>query len=199
MKRWLAFSVSSAISIRALAGQDPSPDSGSFEVEPPLLVQPDGRPVLPNESPAATPAPTRDVAQLEKQLERAKKSAASAERLWKAGVLAKVEAEQRALRVVRLQAEFAEARLAQVKERTATSLPSVQAGQAAQAASAESKAALEQATAAAQSATASLAKAELDAAILNVQRQQKLLALGSARKSDVTRAEEKLAALKRGQ
>jgi hypothetical protein len=199
MKRCWAFFLATVISVTPLSAQELPSDGQSFEVEPPLLVQPDGRPVLPNESPAATPVATRDVAQLEKQLERAKKSAASAERLWKAGVLAKVETEYRALRVVRLQAEFAEARLAQVKERTATSLPSVQAGQADQAASAESKAALEQAAAAAQSATAGLAKAELDAAILNVQRQQKLLALGSARKSDVTRAKEKLAALKRGQ
>ena len=39
-------------------------------------------------------------------------------------------------------------------------------------------------------------QAEIDAAEANVHRQEKLLALGSARKSDVERALQKLAALK---
>jgi hypothetical protein len=199
MKRGWAFPVLIAIPIICLVAQELPPDGESLEVEPPLLVQPDGRPVTPKESPAATPASARDVAQLGKQLERAKKSSASAERLWKAGVIAKVEAEQRALRVVRLEAEFADAQLAQIQEQIAAREPSVQAGQAQQTSNAELKVALTEAAAVAQRAKANLAEAELDAAILNLQRQQKLLALGSARKSDVVRAEEKLAALKRGQ
>jgi hypothetical protein len=166
MKRWLAFSLPLAISVAAISAQDPSADSESFEVEPPLLVQPDGRPVAPNELPAASPTSARDVSQLEKQLERAKKSAASAERLWKAGVLAKMEAEQRTLRVVRLVAEFSKAQLAQVQEQIAASGPTVQAGQVDQSASPELKAALEQATFAAKTAAANLAKAELDAAMI---------------------------------
>jgi hypothetical protein len=196
MKRALAFSISVAISIASVAAQDPSPDSGSFEVEPPLLVQPDGQPVV---SAEPSPTPALDLAQLEKQLERAKKSAASAERLWKAGILAKVEAEQRALRVVRLEAELAKARLADVQKSTAANDGMVQTGKVQQATSEESKVVLAHATAAAETAATNLVKAELDAATLNLQRQQKLLALGSAHKSDVARAEEKLAALKRGQ
>jgi hypothetical protein len=199
MKRSLAFSLSLVISIATLIAQDPSPDSGSFEIEPPLLVQPDGQPIAPSESPAPSPTPTRDLAQLEKQLERAKKSAASSERLWKAGVLAKVEAEQRALGVVRLQLDLANARLAEIQKSAPAGDAMVQTGRVQQADHDELKAALAQATAAAQIAAANLAMAELDAASLNLQRQQKLLALGSARKADVARAEEKLAALKRGQ
>jgi len=38
-------------------------------------------------------------------------------------------------------------------------------------------------------------KAELDAAILNLQRQKNLLAMGSGRKSEVNRAQEKVSAL----
>lgn len=195
MKRWVAFSLSLAIPTFALIAQEPSPDAGSFEVEPPLLVQPDGTPVTPPES---SPTPGGDLAQLEKQLERAKKSAASAERYYKAGILAKVEAEQRALRVVRLQAEFAKAQLAQIQEQvgkgTTDGIVQVQS-----AVRDDLKAALVQASSAEKEAVANLAKAELDAAILNLQRQQKLRVLGSARKSDVARAEEKLAALKHGQ
>ncbi len=157
-------------------------------------MQPDGRPVV---SAEPSPAPALDIAQLQKQLERAKKSAAFAERLWKAGILAKVEAEQRALRVVRLEAELAKAQLADVQKSTAANDGMVQTGQIQQATSEESKVALAQATA--ETAAINLAKAELNAAILNLQRQQKLLALGSGRRSDVVRAEEKLAALKHGQ
>jgi hypothetical protein len=192
MKRCRAFSLSIALPTAFLLAQEPSPDSASFEVEPPLLVQPDGRPIAPNDSPGATSAPVQELAQLEKQLERAKKSAAAAERLWKAGVLAKLEAEQRALRVVRLEAELAKARLAELQKSTPADDAIVQTGENQRAGRED----LKFAQAAAEEAAARLAKAELEAAILNLQRQKKLLALGSARKSDVARAEEKLAALR---
>jgi hypothetical protein len=159
------------------------------------LVQPDGTPVAPADTSTAA---NRDLAQLEKELERAKRSAVSAERLYKAGILAKVEAEQRVLRVVRLQAELSKAQLAQIQEQVGKGsndgIVQVQS-----AVGDDLKAALAQASAAAKEAAANLAKAELDAAILNLQRQQKLRVLGSARKSDVARAEEKLAALQHGQ
>ena len=196
MKRRCAFCLSLVLGIVPLLAQESSLDPGSFEVEPPLLVRPDGKPVA---SVEASPTPSPDVAQLERQLDRAKKSAASAERLYKTGVLAKVEAEQRALRVIRLQAELTKAQLAAVQKSTAADDGLVQTVQVQQASGQESKIDLAQATAAAQTAAANLAKAELDAAILNLKRQQKLLALGSARKSDVARAEEKLAALKNDQ
>ena len=190
MKRRGAFCLSLAIGISVFA-QEPSPDAGSFEVEPPLLVQPDRKPVAPE---AASAAPNLDVAQLEKRLERAKKSAASADRLWKAGVLAKVEAEQRALRVLKIEADLASAQLAALQKTNPAGDAMVQTSQ-----TQSTREELKRAKTAAHEAAANLAKAELDAAVLNVQRQQKLLALGSAHKSDVSRAEEKLAALKRGQ
>jgi hypothetical protein len=59
-------------------------------------------------------------------------------------------------------------------------------------------AALALATAAAQSAEENYHKAQLDAAALNLRRQRQLLALGSAHRSDVARAEEKLAQLQQG-
>ena len=46
-----------------------------------------------------------------------------------------------------------------------------------------------------ESATAKKEKAELDAAMLNLQRQKKLLAMGSGRKAEVNRAQEKVSAL----
>jgi multidrug resistance efflux pump len=58
--------------------------------------------------------------------------------------------------------------------------------------------ALAQAEEAAARAAEERNRAELDAAQRNLQRQQKLLALGSGRKADVNRAQEKLAELQRG-
>jgi len=54
------------------------------------------------------------------------------------------------------------------------------------------------AIAAAHTAVAKREQADIDAAEANVHRQEKLFALGSARKSDIVRAEQKLANL-RGQ
>ena len=64
------------------------------------------------------PAPARDVdlARLEKELERAKRNAASADRLFKIGALSKLEAEQRILRCVHLEFDLANARLVCAKE-----------------------------------------------------------------------------------
>jgi hypothetical protein len=200
MRRWAAFPVSIAMSMASPAAQELPKEGDSFEVEPPLLIQPDGSLPARNASAIPTPGPRPDAAQLARQLERAKKSAASAERLVKIGVLAKVEAEQRALRVVRLQAELANAQLAEMKDQLASQQSGgVQVREIPKVDLEAGEVRLAQAIAAAQTATAHLQQAELEAALLNLRRQQKLLALGSARKSDVARAEEKLAALKRGQ
>ena len=142
------------------------------------------------------PAPDGDVARLEKQLERAKRSAAGAERLYKIGVLAKVEVEQRLLKVVRCESNLANAQLARAKEEVAAQESQVAAGESTKDELEAAKAALAQLTEAAQMAAAKRERAELEAAEANVRRQRKLLALGSADKSDVNRAQEKLAELK---
>jgi hypothetical protein len=133
---------------------------------------------------------------LEKQLERAKRNADGAERLYKIGVLAKVEVEQRLLKVVRSESDLANARVAQAKEKVAEQESRVASGEDAKGELALAKATLTQLTEAAQIAAAKRERAELDFAEANVRREQKLLKLGSARKSDVDRAEEKLAELK---
>lgn len=158
----------------------------SFEVEPPLLPQ-----NLKSDSAqekSAAPAPVLDVAKLEKDLERAQRSAASAERLYKMGALAKVEAESRALKVVRLQSDLESARLARAKEEALAQPASANAN--------ATSSDLARAIQAAHAATAKREQAELAAAQINLFRQQKLLALGSAHRSDVARAEQKLAELK---
>jgi len=194
MTRGLALLVAAA----AIAfAQDQSKDNDeSFEVEPPLLIPNRSAGPLPAAGTTATPAPDVDVAQLEKEFERAKRSAAGAERLCKIGTLSKLEAEQRTLRAIRLESDLENARLVRAKADLVGQESHVAAGEISKADVADVQAALAQATEAAQAAAAKRERAELDAAEANVHRQEKLLALGSARKSDVSRAEEKLAQLK---
>ena len=178
-----------------LAQDAPKPDDTSFDVEPPLLVKPWEQERGSDDSQENGAEAQRDPVKLAQQLENAKKSAAAATRLVKIGVLAKVEAEQRALRVVRLESELANAQMLTAQEQVTALKARLAAGQATQAEVDAATTALTQATAAAQAAEEAYHKAQLDAAALNLRRQRQLLALGSAHKSDVAHAEEKLAHL----
>jgi hypothetical protein len=168
-----------------------SDEPGEFDIEPPILKQ-----NLTDELAATAGTPDGEVARWEKQLERAKKNAAGAERLWKIGVLAKVEVEQRALKVIKCEAELANARVAQAKDRLAEQESLVASGESTKQQLDVAKSALAQLIVAAETAAAKRESAELESAEANLRRQQKLLKLGSARKSDVTNAEEKIAELK---
>ena len=180
------------IALAALGGEDlpRNAEPNPSEVEPPILP---GN-LVPEESAKSEGA--IDVGQLERKLVRAKESAAAAERLFKIGVLAKLEAENRAMRVVKLEAELAQARLATAKLEVDQKQQEFSAGEIARTELDVAQMQLTQAKQAAELAVANQRKAELDAAAINLARQQKLLALGSGRKSAVRRAEEKLAELK---
>jgi len=171
----------------------PKGPSESFDIEPPLLNQ-----EVPGRDPVqSTPgvAPELDPERIQIALEKAKKSAAGGERLYKSGVIAKVDAENRSLKVIRLETELAAARLELAKQTVLSQQSRFDAGEISQSEIEIARTALAAATAAAQSAAARRDRAELDAALLNLSRQKKLLALGSGRKSEVSRAEEKVAAL----
>jgi multidrug resistance efflux pump len=171
--------------------QSKSDEPGEFDIEPPILKQ-----NLTDELAATAGTPDGDVARCEKKLEHAKKNAAGAERLWKIGVLAKVEVEQRGLKVIKCEAELANARVAQAKERLAEQELRVASGESTKQELDVAKAALAQLIVAAETAVAKRESAELESAEANLRRQQRLLKLGSAHKSDVSNAEEKLAELK---
>ena len=168
------------------SGGNKSEEPDSFDVEPPILKQD-----LSDE-----PLPNGDMARLEKQLARARQNAAGAERLYKTGVLAKAEVEQRLLKVVRCESDLANARVARAKDELAEKESQLATGEITRDELESMKTALAQLTEAAQAATAKRERAELEAAEANLRRQQKLLKLGIGQKSDVTRAEEKLAELK---
>jgi hypothetical protein len=165
---------------------DKSEEPEAFDVEPPILKQ-----NLQEEA-----SPEGDMARLEKRLQRAKQSAAGAERLYKIGVLAKMEVEQRLLKVVRCEAELANARVERAKEELTEKESQLATGEITKDELESIKIALTQLTESAQVATAKRERAELEAAEANLRRQQKLLKLGVGQKSDVTNAEEKLAELK---
>jgi hypothetical protein len=179
-----------------LFAQEPSKDPDSFDIEPPLLI-PNREDEQLSDGKAA-PAPARDVdlAKLEKELVRARRNAASAERLCKIGALSKLEVEQRVLRSVHLEFDLATARLTCAKEEMLEKEKQLTAGEIAKTDTAQTETRLALAIEAAHAATINREQAEMDAAEANVHRQEKLLAFGSARKSDVERAAQKLAELK---
>ena len=171
-----------------------SPDPDSFDVEPPVLI-----PNRDDEKAATTePSSARDVdlAKLEKEFERAKRSIAGLDRLLKIGALSKVEVEQRRLRIVHLEFDLANARLVAAKEKMLEKDGQLSAGEIAKADVTPTENGLALAIEAAHAASTKRQQADIDAAEANMHRQEKLLALGSARKSDVARAAQKLAELR---
>lgn len=196
MRWWIgAFLLSLACS--PLCAQDeslPLPDDGqALEIEPPILIpsrSANGEPDLP------TPPEQVDLAKLEADLARAKRSANSGERMFRAGLISKVESEERTLKVVRLEAKLAEARLESARshlheQKSETQVVEIEA----QLRSGENQVA--EAARAAAAAVEQRQRAELEAAVRNLARQKKLLALGSGRRADVSRAQKKLAELQR--
>jgi len=177
MRRWLIILGMIVAAVPAFSLDEPElpgqSDSLPSDIEPPLLSQ-----NLASDDSTLDP---RSTSAIEDDLARARNRAASADRLFRAGIIAKVEAEQRALRVVQLEAMLAGVRLEEARKAAAeTGKPESEIAGIAEAA---------------RIATERCHRAEIEAALRNLQRQKKLLALGSAHKSDVNRAEEKLAKL----
>ena len=83
-------------------------DGLPLDIEPPILLQ-----NLASDNSTLDP---RSTAAIENDLAQARKRATSADRLFRAGIIAKVEAEQRALRVVQLEAMLAGARLEEARK-----------------------------------------------------------------------------------
>ncbi len=112
------------------------------------------------------------------------------------GALSKLEVEQRKLRVVHLESELANARLIAAKDQMLQKDRQLSAGEVARTEVAPTENSLALAIETAHAASTKREQADIDAAEANLHRQEKLCALGSARKSDVARAEQKLAELR---
>ncbi len=173
----------------------PQEPEEALEIEPPILTQSraaDGTLVVEGAGPLTDPEV--EITKLAKELTRAQRNAEGGERLYKSGIISKVESENRALKVIQLEARLAEARLAHAQLKAGEQK---ETGSVSESDRTTSDLNVAQATEAAQRAADEKRRAELDAALRNLQRQQKLLALGSGRKADLNRAEQKLAELQR--
>ncbi|HEY4284707.1 MAG TPA: hypothetical protein VGM62_16720 [Chthoniobacterales bacterium] len=197
MKRRLAILSTLLVTGLAAYSQSELPESDeyeSFEVEPPVLIP--NPEVQHDKSPVTSTVFGHDPVELEKKVERAKRAAVDAEQLFKKGVLSKMEAEVRALRVVRLQADLENARLEQAKAAFAIEQTRYEMGKVPKELFTVAARTLETARETADAAAVARERAEIAAAEANLRRQRTLAAQGSARSSDVARAEQKLADLK---
>ena len=197
MMRLFAFLAFALMSTPLLADDKlPKDPVESFDIEPPLLIQEIPERISSGKSVGETnPEKEIDPERIRVSLEKARKNAVAGERLYKSGVLAKVEAENRALKVIRLEANLAAAQLESAQQNTASQQSRFDAHEISATELAAAKSSLAVATAEAQTFADRKTRAELDAALLNLHRQKKLLAMGSGRKSEVARAEEKVTAL----
>jgi hypothetical protein len=190
-----------ALLLASAVAQELPKKSGPTDVdilEPKLMLNDVPEVPLPSSTPGANPSanlPPADVAKLEASLERAKKNAAFRERLCKAGVLSKLEAEQGEMQVVRLTKDLANARLEAAKRDLEERRKQPAADEATKKALADAEEQLSTATVAAQEATTKWDQAQRSAAETRVWRERKLLALGAGSKSAVKRAEAALQSL----
>src|ERR1044071_481520 len=119
MMRLFAFPLSLFLAASLVAKDELPTDPGEpLEIEPPLLIQ--EIPSRDQSHPTTEGALELDPGRIQIALENAKKSAAAGERLYRSGVLAKAEAENRALKVVRLESDLANARLEVAKQNLAS-------------------------------------------------------------------------------
>ena len=196
MMRLIALAFSLLLAATLLAQEDLPKDPGEpLDIEPPLLIQESPNRNIVYTTPAAPGQKELDPERIALALEKAKKNAASGERLYKSGIIAKVDAENRVLKAIRLESDLAEAKLALARQNLEVQQVRLDAGEISSEELETAKSLLAAAATDAESATAKKDRAELDAAELNLRRQQKLLAMGSGRKSEVSRAQEKLSTL----
>lgn len=144
----------------------------------------------------ATPATDADVKRLEGQVERAKKTAAWRERLFRQGIFSKVQAEQSALTVVRLIKDLECARRDVARDGAAALQKRADGGEAVREELEKANTALAACETCAKDASDHWEKAQFDSAQLNLQRQRKLFAVGATTKNQLRRAEEKMASMK---
>ncbi len=195
MRVWIAFVFLAGTA--GLRGQDSLPRKSPGE---PMDFEP--KQML--EGPGASPAPVVTVPPIslddrvqliEMALAVAQKRSSESEDLFKDGILAKVEVEERALRVVELTRQLDDAKLALAQAQADAVKKSFDAHQASQADLDAANAALNTAQQTAVAATAQWNQAQLNAATLDVQRKRKLYYEGVATRRELEMAEERLTLL----
>ena len=144
---------------------------------------------------ALPPEPALDVERAKAELERAQRKEQRWQKLFQAGVLARVEAEATVLATARARAKYAEARVAEQQRALEDLRRRAGSGQLSADAVSAAESALHTAQAMAAEAEAVLRRTQLLLAETNVDRQRRLLTLGAGSKSQLERAESTLAQL----
>src|SRR5688572_26806635 len=129
MVRCLALLVSLLLAARLAAEEELPKDPEPMDIEPPLLIQETANRNIIANAPAAVGQKELDPDRIALALEKAKKNAASGERLFKGGIIAKVDAEKRALKVIKLEADLAGARLELAKQNVEVQQVRLEAGE----------------------------------------------------------------------
>jgi hypothetical protein len=193
--------VAMLVSALARAGDDlPKHAAGeTLDFEPKLMLN-DVRdsPLLAKASGTASVSDA-DVRRLEAQVARAKKTAAWREKLFRVGVFSKVQAEQSALAVVRLNKDLEIARRDLARQIADTISICIEADEAAVGVLDAAETELASAEVFAKEASQRWRQAQFDAAQTNLQRQRLLYGVGATTKSQLRRAEEQMAAFKAGE
>lgn len=167
----------------------------SFDFEPKLMLDgPHAAPEAVGEPPSEGSAEQR-VKQLEVALQRAEQRAADSEQLYKEGILARVEAEDRVLRVIRARKELADANLIVAAGHADAVKKSFDAHTAAKSDLSAANLALVTARETAATASSEWEKAQLEAAREDLKRKRKLYAEGVGSRREVEIAEDRLVLL----
>jgi len=166
--------------------------SDSLDFEPKLMLEGPRAPHLIPAEPSPAISPGDRVKQLEADLLRAQQRAGDSQQLFKEGVLAKVEMEERVLRVVDIQKDLAAARLIVAAAQCDAIKNSVASHQASPADLAAAAIALKTARETAAATSVAWDKARLDAATLDLQRKHKLYSEGVATRREVQLAEDRV-------
>ncbi|HEX4085339.1 MAG TPA: hypothetical protein VHY22_10545 [Chthoniobacteraceae bacterium] len=178
-------------------GQDlpkPAPSGSAVDFPPRLMLDGTGAlPAIAEAPPAASPDDV--VKQKQAALVEAEKRAVDGEQLVKEGILAKVEAEEREMRVVQARKALADAVLAAASARADAVKKAFDAHQAAQADMDAANHAVDAARNAVAAAAADWARAQLDAATLDLKRKRKLYGEGVITRHELETAEDRVAFL----
>jgi hypothetical protein len=192
VRPWIVLTLLATAMLRAQDDLPKHAPGDSLDFEPKLML--DG-PHAPPLDASPTPSPEDRVQQYEAALVTAEQRAADSEQLFKEGILAKVEVEARFLRIVQIQKELAGARLSVAIANAAAAKKSFDAHAATQADLDSANAALKSAQDAAAAAATEWDTAELNAALLDLQRKRKLYSEGVGSQHEVQMAEDRVALL----
>jgi hypothetical protein len=204
--RWIPAALLASAIVHGADDLPKSVPGEKLDLQPKLMLN--DLPDVPLPSPTAPAASTDgeslgvsgaselDVKRLEGRVEQAKKTAALRERGFRAGVFAKVQAEQSELSVVRLTKDLENARRDVAKEFADSQAKRCAAGEITREEADQAAAALAAAEAVAKEASERWDKAQVDAAQINLQRQRQLYAVGATTKNQLRRAEERVMAMK---